>query len=129
MDENNNVVDTTAEQPSAPQEPANNQAQQPQYTAAPQQPYAQPQQPYAQPQQPYAQMPQTYDSGSFGWGVLGFFFPLIGFILFFVWMNSKPLSGKKALIGAIIGVVCYILLWVAVFAFVGMAASSSYYYY
>ncbi|MBR1747340.1 MAG: zinc ribbon domain-containing protein [Clostridia bacterium] len=55
----------------------------------------------------------SYDSGSAGWGVLGFFFPIIGLILFLVWKDSKPLSakmaGKGALIGFIVSVVTSII--------------------
>lgn len=29
------------------------------------------------------------DSGSIGWGVLGFFQPLVGFILFLVWKKEN----------------------------------------
>ena len=35
--------------------------------------------------------------------VLSFFFPIIGFILFFVWMNSNKENAKMALVGSIIG--------------------------
>ena len=42
------------------------------------------------------------DSGGFGWGVLGFFLPLVGLILYLVWKNEKPktalMVGKGALI-------------------------------
>lgn len=41
------------------------------------------------------------DSGSFGWFILGFFFPLIGFILWLVWMNEKPKCAKMAGLGAL----------------------------
>lgn len=53
-------------------------------------------------QQPY---PQQVDSGSAGWGVLGFFIPLVGLILFLVWKDTKPRSSKSAGIGALIGVI------------------------
>lgn len=78
--------------------------------------YAQPQyaqQPYTQPQfatQPQYMAPAPIDSGSFGWAVLGFFFPLVGLILFLVWKDSKPLSGKKAGIGALVGVISEVVL-------------------
>ena len=45
------------------------------------------------------------DSGSIGWGFLGCCFPLVGLILYLVWNDSKPMSAKKAGIGAIVGVV------------------------
>ena len=47
--------------------------------------------------------------GNTGWAVLGFFFPLIGFILWLVWKDSKPgdskMAGKGCLIGIIVSVV------------------------
>lgn len=56
------------------------------------------------------------DTGSIGWAVLGFFVPLVGLILFLVWKTDKPLSAKKAGIGAlvsvILGVVFYILMMI-----------------
>lgn len=61
------------------------------------------QQPY---QPPYAyNPPKPYDTGSIGWWFLGFFFPLIGLILFLVWRNDKPLSAKRAGWGALVGVI------------------------
>ena len=56
------------------------------------------------------------DSGSIGWGFLGCCFPLIGLILFLVWKDTKPISAKKAGIGAIIGVVAVVLLYLLVIA-------------
>lgn len=71
--------------------------------------------PNPQPGQPQYQQPEIQfnapaaqplnDSGSIGWGVLGFFFPIVGLILFLVWKNTKPQSAKVAGIGAIIGFV------------------------
>lgn len=49
------------------------------------------------------------DSGSGGWGVLGFFFPIVGLILYLVWKDNKPktakMIGKWALIGFIVNLV------------------------
>ena len=41
--------------------------------------------------------------GNKGWGVLGFFIPLAGLILFLVWKNDRPADAKYAGIGALIG--------------------------
>ncbi len=53
------------------------------------------------------------DSGSAGWGVLGFLFPLIGLILYILWKDTKPRSahvaGKGALIGVIVSVAFSVL--------------------
>lgn len=65
-----------------------------------QQPIAQPATP-ATPQTPAAA--PVNDSGSIGWGILSFFFPIVGLILFLVWRTKKPKSAKVAGIGAIIG--------------------------
>lgn len=55
------------------------------------------------------------DSGSFGWAVLGFFFPLIGLILYFVWKSNKPNNAKKAgngaLIGLLLSIIFYVIIW------------------
>ncbi len=71
---------------------------------------------------PGAQNDAVVDSGSFGYGVLGFCIPLVGLILFLVWKDTKPRSAKIAGIGALvsvaIGVVFYIIAIVA-----GVAAS------
>lgn len=45
-----------------------------------------------------------YEEGdTFGWAVLGFFFPLVGFILFLVWQNDKPRAASSAGKGALVG--------------------------
>ena len=87
-----------------PYQPPQEAAQQPYGQAQPgaQQAY---QQPYQQPQPAQFAPAQAapVDSGSIGWGVLGFFFPIVGLILFLVWKTNKPNSAKVAGIGAIIG--------------------------
>ena len=50
------------------------------------------------------------DKGSFGWAVLGFFFPLVGLILFIVWESTKKKSAKQAGIGALVGFCLRIVL-------------------
>ena len=63
------------------------------------------------------------DTGSIGWGLLGFFIPIVGIILYFVWKNEKPLNAKIALKGAIISYVSAAVLAVVyvicIFAMVG----------
>ena len=103
-----------------------NQYQQPTYQQptyqAPQ--YQQPnyQQPYYQQPYPYGQNPE--DTGSIGWGVLGYFIPLVGLILFLTWKDTKPKSskvaGKGALIGVIVNnVVLPIIIYIIAFAIAG----------
>ena len=64
----------------------------------------------------------TNDTGSIGWGVLGFCIPLVGLILFLVWKDQKPktakVAGMGALISVCIAVVWYILMFVLAFLFV-----------
>ena len=43
------------------------------------------------------------DAPSTGFAVLGFFFPLIGLILYLVWKEKTPLKAKSAGKGALIG--------------------------
>lgn len=35
------------------------------------------------------------DTGSIGWGILGFFIPTVGVILYFLWRKSSPKNAKK----------------------------------
>jgi len=51
------------------------------------------------------------DTGSFGWAVLGFFFPIVGIVLFAIWNKTKPNDAKKSLIGAIVGFVVPIIMF------------------
>ena len=77
-----------------------------------QQAYAQPsyEQPVQQPYQQYQDAADPNDSGSIGWGVLGFLIPIVGIILYFVWMNSKPKSAQVALIGAVTSIALGVVL-------------------
>ena len=43
------------------------------------------------------------EGSKFGWGLLGFFIPLVGFILFLVWRKEKKKAAKASGIGALIG--------------------------
>ena len=63
------------------------------------------------------------DTGSIGWGILGFCIPLVGLILYLVWKTDKPrnagMAGKGALVAVIIEVVIYVIaaaLGVSLFA-------------
>ena len=118
------VIDGSAEsaydQPMG-QQPYNSQPGQA-YQQPGQQQYSQPQ--YGQPNQQYQApgqsqpvygmpaQPPVVDTGHFGWGVLGFFFPIVGIILYFVWRTSKPKTAKVALYGGIIGIVFnFVYMW------------------
>lgn len=57
--------------------------------------------------------PSNPDTGNMGWGVLGFFVPVAGLILYLCWMEERPkdarMAGKGALISVIAGVVLSII--------------------
>ena len=52
---------------------------------------------------------------SAGWGVLGFFFPVVGLILYLVWYDNHRKRAKIAGKGALIGVIAAVVLWVLTF--------------
>lgn len=52
------------------------------------------------------------DSGNAGYGVLGFFFPVVGLIMYLLWKTEKPRNAKKAGKGALIGVIVQFVLGV-----------------
>ena len=45
------------------------------------------------------------DSSSKGFALLGFFFPVVGLILYLVWNNTNPKKAKSCGIGALLGVI------------------------
>lgn len=47
---------------------------------------------------------------NFLWGILGFFVPIVGLILFFVWKKDKPKRAKAAIIGFVIYIIFAIVL-------------------
>ena len=90
------------------------------YAAPPYPPY--PPRPYPNPQDIYS-----------GWWIaLGFFFPLVGLILYLVWQTELPNRARACGKGALIGVIVYaavvvltVILMVVIFA---IAASAAPYY-
>lgn len=70
------------------------------------------------PMQGYPVQQAPVDSGSFGWAVLGFFIPIVGLILFLVWKDQKPLSSKKAGLGALIGVIATVAFYIIFYALI-----------
>lgn len=53
------------------------------------------------------------DKGGFVWGLLGFFVPIAGLVLYLIWMDTKPKTAKAAGIGAL----CYLGAGVVFFIF------------
>ena len=51
------------------------------------------------------------DHNHFGWALLGFFFPLVGLILFFVLKNIRPKTSKTVGISALIGAILFGIIY------------------
>ena len=63
--------------------------------------------------------PNTDNEPNFGYALLGFFLPIVGIILYFMWKNEKPGKAKSALRGAlfdltVLGAILLLILLVAV---------------
>lgn len=50
------------------------------------------------------------DAPNAGFAVLSFFFPVVGLILWLVWMNTSPFKAKSCGKGALIGVISGVVL-------------------
>lgn len=75
------------------------------------------------------QSQQTDLEGStVGWGILGFFIPIVGFILWLIWKDEHPARAKSAGIGCLVsiclGVVGVILYVVLVFVILGIGVGA-----
>ncbi len=57
------------------------------------------------------------DSGGFGWGLLGFCIPVVGLVLYLVWRYDRPLTSKALGIGALVGFISSIIIYVVYFIF------------
>lgn len=57
---------------------------------------------------------------SIGWGVLGFFIPLAGLILFLIWRKDRPCDARCAGLGALLCV-----LFSVVFAVIALIAGGA----
>lgn len=66
------------------------------------------------------------DNGSMWWGVLGCCVPIAGLVLYIVWKDTKPQSGKKAGIGALIGFVLSVLIPILFYIFMIVLAIATY---
>ncbi|MBQ4086651.1 MAG: zinc ribbon domain-containing protein [Clostridia bacterium] len=78
---------------------------------------------------PSLKEPTEKDSGGFLWGLLGFFIPMAGLILYLVWKDTLPKRakavGKGALVSTILGIVFFILYLVFFFSVFFYAMSQS----
>ena len=91
-------------------------------------------QPWAPPQPsqcaaPYAQgapAPRADDAPSGGFFALGFFFPLIGLILFLVWKDQLPKRAKSCGKGALVGVIVQFVFWLILVIVAGVIGASQY---
>lgn len=75
------------------------------------------------------QSQQTDSEGStVGWGILGFFIPIVGFILWLIWKDEHPARAKSAGIGCLVsiclGVVGVKLYVVLVFVILGIGVGA-----
>lgn len=75
------------------------------------------------------QSQQTDSEGStVGWGILGFFIPIAGFILWLIWKDEHPARAKSEGIGCLVsiclGVVGVILYVVLVFVILGIGVGA-----
>lgn len=75
------------------------------------------------------QSQQTDSEGStVGWGILGFFIPIVGFILWLIWKDEHPARAKSAGIGCLVsiclGVVGVIVYVVLVFVILGIGVGA-----
>ena len=59
----------------------------------------------------------TADTGSFWWGVLGYFVPIAGLIIWLTCRDNTPKNAKSAGIGALVSVIVNILLSIVVIVF------------
>lgn len=67
------------------------------------------------------------DTSAFGFGVLGFFIPVAGLILWLLWKEERPRRAKAAGIGALVSVIVNVvfgIVWGIIFSTVIMTAFS-----
>ena len=50
------------------------------------------------------------DTSNVGWALLGFFVPVAGIVLYFVWKNQKPKTAKKCITGFFVNLGISIIL-------------------
>lgn len=60
------------------------------------------------PNPSYYSAPYVKKEGSgTGWFILGFFIPIFGLIMYFVFQNDKPVAANRSITGALIGFIIF----------------------
>lgn len=74
------------------------------------------------------QVQSAKEGGTVGWGILGFFIPIVGFILWLVWKDEHPAKSRSAGIGCLVsvclGVVGSIIYIIILFAILGLGSGA-----
>lgn len=74
------------------------------------------------------QVQSAKEGGTVGWGILGFFIPIVGFILWLVWKDEHPARSRSAGIGCLVsvclGVVGSIIYIIILFAILGLGSGA-----
>lgn len=74
------------------------------------------------------QVQSAKEGGTVGWGILGFFLPIVGFILWLVWKDEQPARSRSAGIGCLVsvclGVVGSIIYIIILFAILGLGSGA-----
>lgn len=79
---------------------------------------------YTQNTQQQYQSRQVNDTGSVGYWLIGFFVPIIGIILYFVWRYEQPNNAKRCLWGALVSIIVSFVLTILTFICMIIAALS-----
>ena len=74
------------------------------------------------------QVQSAKEGGTVGWGILGFFLPIVGFILWLVWKDEHPARSRSAGIGCLVsvclGVEGSIIYIIILFAILGLGSGA-----
>lgn len=68
------------------------------------------------------------DKGGFVWGLLGFFVPIAGLVLYLIWMDTKPKTAKAAGMGALVYLGFFAVVMILYVVFFAIIMSTGFYY-